>query len=745
MKTNAAGRLNEAATVVFFRRLEGFKAARILAAVKRAVLALVFALTLASAAAAEDKARVLIFTTIDCPISNRYAPEIGRLHDEFAPQGISFSLVFANPADSEEAIAAHVKRFGYQMPVVRDPQHTLVKKTGVTIAPEAAVLDAADRVLYRGRIDDRYVSFGVDRAAPTSRDLRDALVAVAAGKPVKVRETQAIGCVLSDFIPPPPTFAKDVAPVIFEACSSCHRPGGPGPFSLLTHDEVRRHATQIVEVTKTRFMPPWKADAENGPFVGQRRLTDREIALIEAWVEAGAPAGDTRDTPKAPSRTDGWQLGTPDLVVTIPAPFSLQAESTDVFRIFAIPLPVDRARYVRGIEFLPGNARVVHHANIRLDYTPSTRTLDVADPKPGYDGLMPRTAVYPDGHFLGWTPGQLAPLVPSTFAWTLRPGADLVVQLHLQPSGAVESVLPKIGFYFSEEPPTRTPAILRLGSQGIEMPPGTQQYTIKDSYVLPVDVDLQAVQPHAHYRARDVRGTATLPDGSVKELIHIKEWDFRWQHVYRFESPLALPKGTRLAMEYVYDNSETNPRNPDRPPRRVFWGQRTVDEMGDLWFQLLPRKASDLTALNNETQRKMLIEDIIGYETMLRANPSDIELHDDAAVLYLSLGRAEDATRHFGATLRAKPHSAAAHFNYATALSVAGNYDEAIAEYERALAIDPRYANAHNNLGSVYSVLGRSFDALRHFGAAAELDLANAQAQQNLLREIAAVILKFRF
>lgn len=711
---------------------------------KRALFA-AFVLLAAASATAEDKARVLIFTTIECPISNRYAPEIARLHDEFERQGITFSLVFANPADTQEAIDAHVKRFGYRMPSVRDPQHVLVKKTGVTIAPEAAVLDANGRVLYRGRIDDRYVSFGVDRPAPTRRDLRDALLHIVAGQPVRVSQTQAIGCALSDFIPPPPTFAKDIAPVIFEACASCHRPGGPGPFSLLTHDDVRRHATQIAQVTRSRFMPPWKADPESGPFVGQRRLTDREIALIEEWVSAGAPAGVPHETPKAPSSSDGWQLGTPDLVVTIPTPYTLQAEPTDVFRIFAIPLPTSGERYVRGLEFLPGNARVVHHANIRLDYTPSTRMLDAADPGPGYDGLMPRTAVYPDGHFLGWTPGQLAPLVPSTFAWTLQPGADLVVQLHMQPSGAVETVQPKIGLYFSKEPPTRTPAILRLGSQGIDIAPGTARYTIKDSYVLPVDVELQAVQPHAHYRARDVRGTATLPDGTTKPLIHIKEWDFRWQHVYRYESPLALPKGTRLAMEYTYDNSDANPRNPDRPPRRVFWGQRTVDEMGDLWFQLLPRRTSDLAALNAETQRKMLIEDTIGYETMLRANPADVELHDDAGVLYLSLGRPDDATRHFGAAVKAKPNSAPAHFNYATALSVNGNLDDAIDEYERALAIDPRYASAHNNLGSVLSALGRHLDAIRHFRTAAELDPNNAPAQQNLVRELSRIILKSVF
>ncbi|HYU79429.1 MAG TPA: tetratricopeptide repeat protein [Vicinamibacterales bacterium] len=691
----------------------------------------------------DAKASVIVFTTIDCPISNRYAPEISRLQAEFERQGVRFWLVFPNPADTPQAIDEHVKRFGYHMPVLRDREQSLVKRAGVSIAPEAAVVDKKGRVVYHGRIDDRYVSFGVERPTPTRRDLREAISDLLADRPVRVSVTQAIGCVLADFVPPPPTFAKDVAPVIFEVCGSCHRQGGPAPFSLLTYEAVRQHASQIVDVTKTRFMPPWKADAQDGPFVGQRRLGDDELAMIERWVAAGSPMGDAEDLPRAAARTDSWQLGTPDLVVTIPEAFRLSAESTDVFRIFAIPLAIDSVRYVRGIEFLPGNSRVVHHANIRLDYSAATRQLDAADPAPGYDGLMPRSAVYPEGHFLGWTPGQIAPLVPAKFAWVLKPGADLVVQLHMQPTGAPELVKPAIGFYFSKEPPTRMPAILRLGSQGIDIPPGDATYTIRDSYVLPIDVELQALQPHAHYRARDVRGSAVLPDGTIRPLIHIRDWDFRWQHVYRYETPVVLPKGTKLTMEYTYDNSELNPRNPDRPVRRVLWGQRTADEMGDLWFQLLPRHGEDLATLNAQTERKMMLEDVIGYETMLRASPADAELHDDVALLYLNLGRAREAAEHFRASTRLKPASAAAHFNLATALSVQGLLEEATAEYEEALAREPSYASAHNNLGSVLSVSGRSFDAIQHFREAARLDPGNVQAQANLAREVAAIVRRF--
>ena len=525
-----------------------------------------------------------------------------------------------------------------------------------------------------------------------------------------------------------PTFSRDIAPIVYEACAGCHREGGPGPFSLVTYDQARRRATQMAAVTRSRFMPPWKVEPDAGHFVGQRRLTGAEIARIAEWAGAGAPEGNPRDLPPRPRWPDGWLLGTPDLVVTLPEPFVLPAESADVFRIFAVRIPTAARRYVRGIEFQPGNARVVHHANMRIDRTAATRSLDAADPLPGYDGLMPRSAEYPEGHFLGWTPGQVAPLVPPDLAWPLEPGSDLVVQLHMQPSGAVESVRPSVAFFFSDQPPARTPTILRLGSQGIDIPPGERAHVIRDSYTLPVDVDVLAVQPHAHYRAREITGTATLPDGRTQTMMLIRDWDFRWQHVYREVEPIPLPKGTVLSMAYTYDNSVYNPRNPELPPARVFWGQRSKDEMGDLWFQLLARSDRDRAALVQDVQQKMTGEDVIGLETMLKVTPDDAELHDDAAVLYLGLGRAADAVRHFGESVRLRPQAASAHYNLGTALAVAGRLDEAAAAYQRALAIDPVYARARANLGAVRLQQGRVADAVATLEEAVGLDPGNVEA-----------------
>jgi Flp pilus assembly protein TadD len=537
---------------------------------------------------------------------------------------------------------------------------------------------------------------------------------------------------------PDPTFSKDIAPILFARCGACHHPGGPAPFSLLSYDAARPRARLLASATKRRFMPPWKAEPVPGGFVGQPRLSDADIDLMQRWVDAGAIEGDPRDLPAPPRIAEGWQLGKPDLIVSPSQAFTLQADGIDVFRIFVVPLPVDRVRYVRGLEFRPGNPKVVHHANIRIDRTPASRRFDEADPAPGYEGLIPHSAAYPDGHFLGWTPGQVAPLLPRGLAWRLDRGADLVVEAHMQPSGKPETVQPSVGLFFGDAAPERTPLMIRLGRQSIDIPPGEKTYTITDSFVLPVDVEVQAVQPHAHYRAREMQGTATLPDGTTRPLIHITEWDFRWQHVYRYAAPFTLPKGTTLAMRYTFDNSAENARNPQLPPARVFWGQRSRDEMGDLWIQVLPRTERDLDTLTRALRPKVLAEDVLGYEREIERDPSSVALHDDVAQIYLQLGRPTDAVTHFAASARLNPGSAATHFNLGTALTVAQRLDEAANEYLRALSIRPDYARAHNNLGHLLMQRGDVQEALAHLQEALRLEPANAEAHYHLAAAWAA-------
>lgn len=512
----------------------------------------------------------------------------------------------------------------------------------------------------------------------------------------------------------------------------CHRPDGAAPFSLLTFADARRWRTLIAETTARRYMPPWKPMAEHGgPFEGERRLSVNEIATLARWVEAGAPEGNLADLTPSPPRLDGWRQGTADLVVRMPEPYVLPADGADVFRNFVIPLPISTTRCVRGIEFRP-NSRAVHHANMHIDPTAGSRRFDAADPDPGYTGPLSPDAEFPDGHFLGWTPGQAPPLLPQDMCWRLEAGSDLLLQMHMRPTGRPESVRPTVAFYFSDRPATRIPVMLRLGKQDLDLAPGESNLRVRDSYVLPVDVDVQAVQPHAHHLAREVSALAELPDGSKRWLIHIADWDFNWQDVYRFASPPRLPKGTRLVIEYVYDNSAANTRNPHTPPRRVWWGQQTTDEMGDVWIQVLARDDRDRARLASDSRAKALLEDVIGYRTMLARNPKDAALHENLAKCYMLLGARGEALKAITESVRLRPDSAAGRYNLGTALAAHGRHDEAAREFAEAIRLDAAFAYAHNSLGVSLHATGRTADAVQHFRHAIAIEPAYANAHNNL-------------
>ena len=532
------------------------------------------------------------------------------------------------------------------------------------------------------------------------------------------------------------TFSKEIAPLFLDHCAACHQPGGVAPFSVLTYGEVRPWARAIRQAARTRSMPPWKPEpGYGGPFVAERRLSDAEIDLISRWVDGGAPEGDPADLPPMhEARGAGWRLGTPDLVIEMPDPYLLRAggDGDDILRNFAIPIPVRETRYVKGLEFQPGNPRVVHHANLKIDPTSASRRLDAEDPEPGYEGVTPFAARFPFGYFLGWTPGQARPLEAEGMAWRLDPGSDLLLELHLTPREEPEPVQPRIGFFFIDEAPTKIPFTIRLGKQDLDIPPGAADYRSVDRYVLPVDVEVHGVQPHAHYLAEDVRGYATLPDGTRRPLIHIEDWNFHWQDFYRYATPFVLPRGTELAMEFTFDNSVGNPDNRFAPPRRVRWGQDSSNEMGDLWIQVVPVRPADLEPLIQDRRPTELAEDIVGYEVELAADPDQVMMHDDVASLYLQFGQIDEAVAHYRESARVKPESPAAAYNLGTALLQAGELDEAAAHLERALRLNPDYALAHNNLGAVFRLQGRLADAVRHFRRSLAIRPDDGEALYNL-------------
>ena len=514
------------------------------------------------------------------------------------------------------------------------------------------------------------------------------------------------------------TFNQDIAPIVFENCAACHRPGESAPFSLLSYQDVRKRAQQIAVVTGSRFMPPWLPEEGYGEFLGQRRLTPDQIATLRKWVEDGALEGDPDDLPPLPQFTEGWQLGEPDLVIEMAEPYTLPAGGRDVFRSFVIPIPLPTRKYVRAVEFRGGNPQIVHHTVMQIDERRSTRYLDDQDPEPGYDGMYAGEARSPDGQFLAWTPGKVPIASPEGMAWLLEKGSDLVLKVHFLPSGKSEVVRCAVGFYFTEKAPTRVPLALRLGSNTIDIPAGKKDYVIKDTYELPVDVEVLGVYPHAHYLARDMKGYATLPDGTTRWLIRIKEWDFNWQDEYRFAKPVFLPRGTRLEMEYTYDNSSDNVFNPYHPPRRVVYGMRSSDDMGDLWLQVVPTDSADLAILKRDFAIKDHQARLDGYKHRIRTTPGDAQPHYDLGNMLSARGKREEAIRHYRRAVGIKPDFALAHNNLGSVLLVQGKTDEAMRLFRQALRVDPDLALAHNNLGAALLMQGDSEEAIRHFRSA---------------------------
>ena len=528
----------------------------------------------------------------------------------------------------------------------------------------------------------------------------------------------------------PVTYHGRIEPLIYQYCAPCHRPGEAGPFPLLSYEDMRKRAAQIVSVTRSRYMPPWLPEPGFGDFAGERRLSETQLRLIEEWVRQGAPEGSPTGRP-APHFTEGWQIGPPDLVVQMPTPYRLAADGTDVFRNFILPIHLNETRYVRAIELRPGNKRVVHHANIWIDRRQSLRRRDGEDGQPGFPGMenvsteARSDSFDPDSHFLFWKPGTVVEPEPAGMSWRLDPGTDLILNLHLKPSGKPETIQPLLGLYFTTEPPRRFPMLVQLEQDGaIDIPPGARDFAVTDHLTLPVAAEVLAIYPHAHYLGKEIEAWATLPGGARRWLLKIGDWDINWQAVYTYREPVPLPKGTTIEMRISYDNSVQNPRNPNNPPKRVRAGPRSEDEMGHVWLQLLPE-------LNSGGDARPALQEAV-MRRRLEKYPGDFVAQCNLGALLAMQERYAESASYFQQAVQAEPSSATARNGLGADLLAQNRVADAIIELREALRLDPRHLNARWNLAKA---LVREGDSA---GAAAELETylkqkpGNADAQAGL-------------
>lgn len=488
-----------------------------------------------------------------------------------------------------------------------------------------------------------------------------------------------------------PTFAHDIAPILYKNCAGCHFNGGPGPFPLTSYQDARRHARQIAEVTRSRYMPPWLPEHGYGDFQGELRLSDEQIGIICKWVQDGAPEGNAGQEPAPPQSSGGWLLGPPDLIVKTPSAFHIPADGKDVFWNFILKPRLDRTHFIRAIDIRPSNPKLVHHANIVIDRLGSEESRE-KHPGAGFPGMDVSVLGSPldlDGHALFWKPGTIPYTEAPGMSWRLDPGNDLILNLHLQPSGKPELEQTTVGLYFTDEAPARFPYLLQLeDDQALDIPAGDRDFVVSDSFKLPIDTQVVAIYPHAHYLGKVLEAWATKPDGTRVWLIRIRDWDQNWQAVYRYREPVHLPAGTVVTMRYHYDNSSANPRNPNNPPKRVVGGNLATDEMGHLWLEVLPEHGRDARRLYAEAWARHQLEKHAG----------DYNANVTLGALALSRLHSQDAVPPLREAVRLRPNEPIAHNLYGVALDATGQNSGALQQFRLAVELKPDFENARFNL-----------------------------------------------
>jgi mono/diheme cytochrome c family protein len=516
------------------------------------------------------RALVLAFVGTECPISNLYLPGLIELEKKYRPKQVQFLAVYPNAHEDLDQVAAHAYDRDVPFPVLKDVRQKLADALGVKRVPTVVVLDKDFVLRYRGRVDDRYgVAFRRPKA--TRADLAQALDEVLAGKKVTVAETEADGCLVArprkGPARPGVTYSKEVARILQKNCQSCHRPGEAAPFSLLTYEDAVRHARMLKEVTGQRRMPPWHADPRFGKFANDRRLTAEEIETLAAWVDAGTPRGDAKELPKPLAWADGWKLGKPDLVLTMPEEFEVPAEGSLPYKHYTIDPGFKEDRWVQLAEARPGAASVVHHIVVYIL-------------KAGQDRIF--TADGGISILVGWAPGDLGLVCPPDTALRVPRGSRLKFELHYTPNGKAVKDRSRVGLTFAKKPPKFELQMNSFANEAISLPPHDPHYRAEATLRFRADARVLSFTPHMHWRGKDYRYEVIYPDGRKETVLSVPRWDFNWQNVYWFREPLRLPKGSKLHAVAHWDNSKNNPYNPD-PGKKVRFGLQTWDEMMVGW------------------------------------------------------------------------------------------------------------------------------------------------------------------
>lgn len=547
----------------------------------------------------DKKAIVVVFLSFECPVSTSYSSVLAELAKTYRDKQVAFLAVNSNDDGDAAQLAKQAAEYKLPFPVFKDDNFRAADAFKADTVPSVFVLDHNFVLRYRGRIDNGYAARLKKNGRITRHDLRQALDEMLAGKPVSEPATKPIGCAIvrerKTRTDGAVAFHRDVLPILQKNCQECHRAGGVGPFALLTYKQAVNWADDIKEYTQERKMPPWKP--VDGPaFHSERKLSEKDIATLAAWVDGGTPEGDPKDAPPPRRFVEGWQLGQPDLVLTVPEEMTIGASGPDLFRCFVLPTKLTEDKFVTAVEVRPGNGRIVHHTLNYFDTSGKGRELEKkqrekddkqSDCGPGYSaamglGFLPTRGQV--GSLGGWAPGNVAHHLPEGYGHFLPKGSDIILQVHYHRNGRVENDRTTIGLYFAKGGNTQRWKAMVLPGRFLVIPPGNERYRVTGGMEVLQECKLYSVMPHMHMLGREVKVTLTPPGGQPRTLVAINDWEYNWQETYFLKEPIVLKPGTRLAVEAFYDNSDKNPNNPFSPPRWVKFGEQTTDEMCYIFF-----------------------------------------------------------------------------------------------------------------------------------------------------------------
>jgi peroxiredoxin/mono/diheme cytochrome c family protein len=547
----------------------------------------------------DKKAIVVVFLSFECPVSTSYSSVLAEMAKTYRDKQVAFVAVNSSDDGDAAHFSKQAREYKLPFPVFKDDNFRAADAFKADTVPSVFVLDHNFVLRYRGRIDNGYYARLKKNGRVTQHDLRQALDEVLAGTAVSEPATKAVGCPIvrerKTRTGGAVVFHRDVLPILQKNCQECHRPGGVGPFALLTYKQAVNWADDIKEYTQERKMPPWKP--VDGPaFHSERKLADKDIATLASWVDGGTPEGDPKDAPEPRRFIEGWQLGQPDLVLTVPEEMTVGASGPDLFRCFVLPTKQTEDKFVTAVEVRPGNGRIVHHTLNYFDTSGKARELEKkqreknddkqADRGPGYSsdmglGFLPTPGKV--GGLGGWAPGNVAHHLPDGYGYFLPKGSDVVLQVHYHRNGRVEQDRTTIGLYFAKGQTKRWKAMV-LPGRFWAIPANNGRYRVTGEMEVLQECKLYSVMPHMHMLGREVKVTLTPPGGKPQTLVAINDWEYNWQETYFFKQPIAVKPGTRLAVEAFYDNSNKNPNNPFSPPRWVKFGEQTTDEMCYVFF-----------------------------------------------------------------------------------------------------------------------------------------------------------------